>query len=88
MAYRVLEDLHPAGRVVLLRADLNVPMKGGQVTDATRIERLVPTIEALDGRPAEVLLDGNVPLAEKKSDTPAFAEADRFRPSVTLARTV
>jgi phosphoglycerate kinase len=30
---------------VLLRADLNVPMKNGVVTDMTRIERLAPTIE-------------------------------------------
>ena len=36
-----------AGRRVLLRGDLNVPMKDGKVTDATRIERLAPTIRAL-----------------------------------------
>lgn len=56
MAYRVLEQLKPAGRVVLLRADLNVPMKGGKVADATRIARLVPTIEALSAAGGRVVL--------------------------------
>ncbi len=56
MPFPVLEDLEPAGRVVLLRADLNVPMKAGRVTDATRIERLVPSVEALAGRGARVVL--------------------------------
>jgi phosphoglycerate kinase len=56
MPFPVLEDLEPGGRVVLLRADLNVPMKAGRVTDATRIERLVPTVEALTRRGARVVL--------------------------------
>jgi phosphoglycerate kinase len=41
---------------VLLRADLNVPVKAGVVTDATRIERLAPTIEALIGKGAKVIV--------------------------------
>jgi len=41
---------------VLLRADLNVPVKDGKVTDATRIERLAPTIEALLGKGARVVV--------------------------------
>ncbi len=45
--FRTLDDLDVAGKRVLLRADLNVPVKDGTVTDATRIERLAPTIEAL-----------------------------------------
>ncbi|MBM3524748.1 MAG: phosphoglycerate kinase [Alphaproteobacteria bacterium] len=56
MTYRTLADLQPAGRRVLLRADLNVPMKDGRVTDATRIERLVPTIQELTGRGARVVV--------------------------------
>ena len=47
--FRTLDDLDVAGKRVLVRADLNVPVKDGKVTDATRIERLAPTIEALIG---------------------------------------
>jgi phosphoglycerate kinase len=56
MPYPIIDDLPVAGRRVLLRADLNVPMKAGRVTDATRIERLIPTIEALRARGARVVL--------------------------------
>ncbi|MBV9859275.1 MAG: phosphoglycerate kinase [Alphaproteobacteria bacterium] len=45
--FRTLDDFDLAGKRVLLRADLNVPIKDGKVTDATRIERLAPTIAAL-----------------------------------------
>jgi phosphoglycerate kinase len=41
---------------VLLRADLNVPVKDGVVTDATRIERLAPTIAALIDNGAKVIV--------------------------------
>jgi len=36
-----------SGKRVFVRADLNVPAKGGKVTDATRIERFVPTVKDL-----------------------------------------
>jgi phosphoglycerate kinase len=42
-----LDQLDVAGKRVLVRADLNVPVKDGRVTDATRIERLAPTLEAI-----------------------------------------
>ncbi len=54
--FRTLEDIDVRGRRVLLRADLNVPIKAGIVTDATRIERLAPTIEALIGKGAKVIV--------------------------------
>src|SRR4029077_13019091 len=54
--FRTLDDLEVAGKRVLLRADLNVPVKDGQVTDATRIERLAPTIEALIAKGARVIM--------------------------------
>src|SRR5207237_5523681 len=54
--FRALEDLDVAGKRVLLRADLNVPVKDGKVTDATRIERLAPTIEALLAKNAKVIV--------------------------------
>ncbi len=44
-----LKTARPGTRV-LLRGDLNVPMRGGTVADATRIDRLVPTIRQLTER--------------------------------------
>jgi phosphoglycerate kinase len=54
--YRTLDTLDIRGKRVLLRADLNVPLKDGVVTDATRIERLAPTIEALAGNGARIVV--------------------------------
>jgi phosphoglycerate kinase len=54
--FRTLDDLDFAGKRVLLRADLNVPVKDGKVSDATRIERLAPTIEALIAKGARVVV--------------------------------
>ncbi|MDH3792926.1 MAG: phosphoglycerate kinase, partial [Rhodospirillales bacterium] len=54
--FNTLEDLDVAGRRVLLRADLNVPMQAGRVTDTTRIDRLVPTIGELADRRARIVL--------------------------------
>lgn len=53
---RGIEDADVAGKRVLVRADLNVPMKDGQVTDTTRLDRVVPTIRALSERGAKVVV--------------------------------
>src|SRR6202042_200503 len=54
--FHTIDDLDVAGKRVLLRADLNVPVKDGRVSDATRIERLAPTIEALIARGAKIVV--------------------------------
>src|ERR1051325_9140531 len=54
--FRTTDDLDVAGKRVLVRADLNVPVQDGKVTDATRIERLAPTIEALLRKGARVVV--------------------------------
>jgi phosphoglycerate kinase len=54
--FRTLDDIDVAGKRVLLRADLNVPVKDGEVTDATRIDRLAPTIMALIEQGARVVV--------------------------------
>jgi phosphoglycerate kinase len=54
--FPTLDDMDVRGKRVLLRADLNVPVKDGVVTDATRIERLAPTITALIDRGAKVVV--------------------------------
>lgn len=54
--FRTLDEIDVRGKTVLLRADLNVPVKDSVVTDATRIERLAPTIEALIAKGAKVVV--------------------------------
>jgi phosphoglycerate kinase len=56
MPVRTLDDLDVAGKRVLLRADLNVPVRAGKITDLTRIERLSPTIRELAGKGAKVIV--------------------------------
>jgi phosphoglycerate kinase len=53
---QTLDDASVAGKRVLLRADLNVPMADGQVTDTTRLERLAPTIKELAAKGARVIV--------------------------------
>ncbi len=55
-SFRTLDDVDVKGKRVLLRVDLNVPMEDGRVTDATRIERILPTINELAGKGAKVIL--------------------------------
>ena len=45
--FKTLDDLDLTGKRVLVRADLNVPVADGKVTDATRIERLIPTLREI-----------------------------------------
>jgi len=47
MPVRTLDQLVARGKRVLLRADLNVPVKDGRITDLTRLQRLCPTIREL-----------------------------------------
>ena len=58
MPFKTLDDLPEdiSGKRVLVRVDLNVPMKDGVVTDKTRIERIIPTIAELSGKGAKVIL--------------------------------
>ena len=41
---------------MLVRVDLNVPMENGKITDATRIERVAPTITEIAGKGGKVIL--------------------------------
>ena len=54
--FKTLDDADVTGKRVLLRVDLNVPMKDGKVSDKTRLERIVPTIRELSDRHARVIL--------------------------------
>ena len=55
-SFKTLDDLSVAGKRVLVRADLNVPMQDGKVSDATRIARLVPTLIELADKGARVIV--------------------------------
>lgn len=56
MAWKTIDDMGLAGKTVLTRVDINVPMENGVVTDATRIQKIVPTVEDLIARGAKVVL--------------------------------
>ena len=55
-SFHTLDDLDVKGKRVLVRADLNVPMENGVVTDATRIQRQAPTIRELADKGAKVIV--------------------------------
>ncbi len=55
-SFKTIDELDLTGKRVLLRADLNVPVADGKVTDATRIERLVPTIREIVKKDGKAIL--------------------------------
>ena len=54
--FKTIDGIDVAGRRVLLRADLNVPVRDGRITDLTRLERLTPTIAELAEAGARVIV--------------------------------
>ncbi|MGL4974286.1 MAG: phosphoglycerate kinase, partial [Bosea sp. (in: a-proteobacteria)] len=54
--FRTLDEANLKGQRVLMRVDLNVPMENGKVTDATRIERLLPGIREIAAKGAKLIL--------------------------------
>ncbi|GBQ36596.1 phosphoglycerate kinase [Gluconacetobacter azotocaptans] len=56
VSFKTLDTLDAAGRKILLRADLNVPVRDGHITDLTRIERLAPTIRELADKGGRVIV--------------------------------
>src|SRR5262249_20367917 len=54
--FRTLDSVDLSGKRVLVRVDLNVPMENGKVTDATRIERVAPTISEIAAKGGKVIL--------------------------------
>lgn len=56
MTVRTLDDVTLAGQRVLVREDLNVPLKGGEVSDDSRLRAAVPTLERLLAADARVMV--------------------------------
>ena len=88
--FRTLADAALSGKRVLTRVDLNVPMEHGAVSDATRIERVLPTIRYIAGKGGKVMSRfatsdfRSVPRktrvkASATSPTPARATAHQVR---------
>src|SRR6202048_3886807 len=83
-AFRTLDDVDVKGKRVLLRVDLNVPMEQGRVSDATRLERVAPTITEISGKGGKVILlahfgrpKGREPKDSLKPVAAALAEVIR-----------
>ncbi len=66
--FRTIDDLDVAGKRVLVRADLNVPMKDGKVTNTTRIDRTVPTLLELADKGAKVIVLSHLGRPKGKKD--------------------
>src|SRR5216684_7481086 len=56
VSFKTIDSVDVAGKRVLVRVDLNVPMKNGKVTDATLIERAAPTLNELAAKGAKVIV--------------------------------
>ncbi len=90
-AFKTLDDLSPAGKTVLVRADLNVPVKAGKVTDSTRIDRLIPTLRELASKGAKVVVlshfgrPGGKPVADMSLKPVAAVLEDRLGKKVVFA---
>ena len=85
---RRLEDLDVEGKVVLVRADLNVPMKDGVVGDKTRITVVAPTIDYLSKHGAKVVVMSHFGRPGGKAD-PALSLAPIAEPlGAVLSRPV
>jgi len=83
MSFRTLDDMDFAGKVALVRVDINVPVRDGRVSDTSRIDRILPTVRhivAAGGRAVLLAHFGRPkgkPVAEMSLDQvrPALAEA-------------
>ncbi|MEO0401218.1 MAG: phosphoglycerate kinase [Pseudomonadota bacterium] len=56
MSWKTLDDMDLTGKRVLTRVDINVPMEDGRITDATRITRIVPTVQDIRAKGGSPIL--------------------------------
>ena len=69
MTLRTIESLGPlAGKRVVVRCDLNVPLQGAVITDDGRVRASVPTIQALAGQGARVIVVSHLGRPEGAPD--------------------
>ena len=75
--FNTIDDLDLDGKVVLVRVDLNVPVENGQVTDATRIEKIVPTVKDIQAK-------GGIPVLMAHFDRPKGQRVDSMSLRIVL----
>lgn len=80
--FPTLDDAQLAGKRVLVRVDLNVPMDDGNVADATRIDRILPNLREIAGKGAKVIILSHLGRPkngrdEKFSLRPVVAELEK-----------
>ena len=75
--FKTIDDLDLDGKVVLVRVDLNVPVENGQVTDATRIEKIVPTVKDIQAK-------GGIPVLMAHFDRPKGQRVDSMSLRIVL----
>jgi len=63
MGWKTLDDMDLDGKRVLVRVDINVPVEDGRVTDTTRIDRIVPTVN-------DIVNAGGIPILLAHFDRP------------------
>ena len=73
--FKTIDSERVQGKRVLVRVDLNVPMKNGKVTDATRITRAAPTIKELADKGAKVIVLSPFRPARRQARARDVAEA-------------
>ena len=56
----ITDQANLAGKIVLLRLDLNVPLKNNSVTDETRIDKIIPVINFLLNKKTKILILSHV----------------------------
>lgn len=72
---KTLEDVELKGKKVLIRADFNVPMKNGKITDDTRIKAAVKTISYVLAKGGKVILFSHLGRIETKEDKREYSLA-------------
>jgi phosphoglycerate kinase len=83
MGWKTLDDIEMAGKVVLVRVDINVPLENGVVSDATRIDKIVPTVR-------DILAKGGKPVllahfGRPKGQVVAAMSLDQVVPALNAA---
>ncbi len=88
-SFYTLDDVDIQDKRVLLRVDLNVPMKNGVILDTSRIDRIIPTLQELMSEKARIILishmgrpkgrhDPGTSLAQLVNSFPASTPIDKF----------
>ena len=77
MSWKTLDHMHLSGKRVLTRVDINVPVENGRVTDTTRIDRIVPTVQ-------HILKSGGTPILIAHFGRPKGQVVDALSLKVTV----